>query len=74
MTPRFSPVEFIEAGTHTMSEGVSTVTTVLPVPPLTIEIVPNPDILTKAVDLSTVGYDYIDRAHALADMLGLAFM
>jgi hypothetical protein len=33
-----------EVGTQTMTDGASTVTTVLPIPPINIEIVPNPDI------------------------------
>jgi hypothetical protein len=34
-----------EIGTQTITEGASTVTTVLPIPPVNVEIVPNPDLL-----------------------------
>lgn len=37
-------------------------------------MIPNPDIVSTAVDITIKGYDYIDRAQALADMMGLAFM
>jgi|GEM_PF-4508594 hypothetical protein len=37
-------------------------------------MVPNPDVIIQIVDISIKGYDYIDRASALADMLGLGFM
>jgi hypothetical protein len=63
-----------EVGTQTISEGASTVITVLPIPPINIEMVPNPDVIIQIVDISIKGYDYIDRASALADMLGLGFM
>jgi hypothetical protein len=60
VTPRFSPVEFIntgsqselstiEIGTQTITDGVSTVTTVLPIPPINIEMIPNPDITNYLV-------------------------
>ncbi len=59
VTPRLSPVEYtdigsqvnsntIGAGNQTITEGASTVTTVLPIPPVNIEIVPNPDIIQFA--------------------------
>jgi hypothetical protein len=63
-----------EVGTSIITEGASTVTTVLPIPPINIEMVPNPDVIIQIVDISIKGYDYIDRASALADMLGLGFM
>jgi hypothetical protein len=34
-----------EVGTQTISEGASTVTTVLPIPPVNVEIVPNPELV-----------------------------
>jgi hypothetical protein len=34
-----------EIGTETITDGTSTVTTVLPTPPINIEIVPNPDLV-----------------------------
>jgi len=36
-----------EIGTQTIFESISTVTTVLPIPPVNVEIVPNPDLLAK---------------------------
>jgi len=63
-----------EVGTSIITEGASTVITVLPIPPINIEMVPNPDVIIQIVDISIKGYDYIDRASALADMLGLGFM
>jgi hypothetical protein len=53
VTPRISPTEYIsqtvtrttsETGSEILSGDTSTVTTVLPVPPVNIEVVPNPDI------------------------------
>ena len=40
VTPKFSPV----------TEGVSTVTTILPIPPVDINIIPNPDLIITKVD------------------------
>jgi hypothetical protein len=57
-----------EIGIQTLTDGTSTVTTVLPIPPVKIEMVPNPDLTNNVVDIIVVGYDYIDRAHALADI------
>jgi len=57
-----------EIGIQTLTDGTSTVTTVLPIPPVNIEMVPNPDLTNNVVDIIVVGYDYIDRAHALADI------
>ncbi len=61
-------------GTQTITDGSSTVTTVLPIPPVNVEFVPNPDVIMQIVDISNKGYYYIDRASALADMMGLGFM
>lgn len=55
MTPRFSPIDSIGAGsqigpdpleawTQALAGDVSTVTTILPIPPVNIQIVPNTDI------------------------------
>lgn len=48
VTPRFSPVEYINTGAQTTVEGTNTVTTILPIPPMHMEIVPNPELITKA--------------------------
>jgi len=45
VTPRFSPIENLNTGAQTISENTSTVTTVLPIPPVNIEIIPNPEIV-----------------------------
>lgn len=74
ISPIISTNTTSEMGTQTITDGASTVTTVLPIPPLNIEMIPNPDILTQITDISIKGYDYFDRASALADMLGLGFM
>ncbi len=57
VTPRISPTEYIsqtnilqnisEVGTHNITEGVSTVTTVLPIPPMDIPMVPNLELIGK---------------------------
>lgn len=41
-----------EVGTQTISEAASTVTTVLPIPPINVEIVPNQDIINSRLNLS----------------------
>jgi len=85
VSPRISPTEYInqtltqstsEVGTQAIIDSgtnVSTVTTVLPIPPVNLEVVPNPDI-TIVINNLNYFYDNIDKAHALADMLGLGFM
>jgi len=57
-----------EIGTQTITDSISTVTTVLPIPPVNIEMIPNPDLTNNIVDTMGIGFYYIDRAHALADM------
>lgn len=60
-TPKFSPVEYtstgsqinsstIETGSQTITDGASTTTTVLPIPPVDINVVPNQDLITKLPD------------------------
>lgn len=91
ITPGISPTDYvnsgaqvildtIEIGTQTIIDNgtnVSTVTTVLPIPPVNIEMIPNPDIINKInniADNTDVWFTYMDKASALADMWGLAFM
>jgi len=57
-----------EIGTQTSTDSISTLTTVLPIPPINIEMIPNPDLAAKVLDTITVGQFYVDRASALADM------
>ena len=50
MTPEISPSELVNStssdiGAQTITEGISPVTTVLPVRPVNIEVIPNPDIV-----------------------------
>lgn len=45
VSPIFSAHTSSELGAQTITDGTSTVTTVLPIPPVNIETVPNPDIL-----------------------------
>ena len=58
ITP-ISPTESLDVGTQTITDGSSTVTTVLPIPPVNVEIIPNSDIVnigtvvaekTRAID------------------------
>lgn len=77
ITPRFSPIDYTNTGTQTLAGYTSTVTTILPIPPVNIEIVPNPEIIAsviKSTDIVLMGSDIGGRAIQLADMLGLAFM
>jgi hypothetical protein len=41
-----------EVGIQTMAPDVNTVTTVLPTPPINIEVVPNPDTIVSIIDTS----------------------
>ncbi len=45
VSPTFTAHTMSEVGTETITDGTSTVTTVLPTPPINIEIVPNPDLV-----------------------------
>jgi hypothetical protein len=57
--------------TQTVINGISP-TTILPIPNpnVNIEIVPNPDIISDQITHVTVwGSNYMDKAHALSDML-----
>jgi hypothetical protein len=40
----------IETGSQTITDGASTTTTVLPIPPVDINVVPNQDLITKLPD------------------------
>jgi hypothetical protein len=44
VTPRFSPTDYENTGAQTISGDTSTITTVLPIPPVNIEMIPNADI------------------------------
>jgi hypothetical protein len=49
-------------------------TTILPIPHVNIEMVPNPDIMcAKITNITVWGSDYFDKAHALSDMLTFGF-
>jgi len=85
ITPIFSPINYtntgaqvgldtVEAGIQTTAESVSTTTTVLPIPPVNIEMIPNPDIINNIAGNTEAWFTYMDKASALADMLGLGFM
>ena len=72
VTPRFSPVEYINTGVQSID--TSTVTTILPVPPVNIEVVPNPDILGKVsnhADIILSCSDIGNRTQQILDMLTL---
>lgn len=79
-SPGSSPVEHInvglqtnpnaaEVGIQTITSGSSEATTILPIPPVNIEIIPNPDIVIKIIEYINLGCDYIDRADALTHMM-----
>lgn len=68
-TPIFSPIENTDIASETIIENASTVTTILPIPPINIETVPNPDIVITLANKSAGYYDYLDRASAIADMV-----
>jgi hypothetical protein len=52
ISENISPVSSLqttsEIGTQIITDSISTVTTVLPIPPVNIEMIPNPELLTKA--------------------------
>lgn len=80
VTPNYSPVEYlnteaqvnldsIETGTQTIIESVSTATTMLPVPSMNIEMIPNPDLTNTIVKAITYTADYADISEAIVHML-----
>lgn len=68
-TPQFSPIEYIDTASQTMAGDSSTVTTVLPIPPVSLEIIPNPDITNRVIEYSVYAVDYADKLEQLAHML-----
>jgi hypothetical protein len=69
MTPGISPTQHIssqqilsDAGTLTVTEGASSTTTVLPIPPVHIEVLPNPD-LQSVLDVNTI---YLSKIQELS--------
>jgi hypothetical protein len=78
VSPMITNIESIEQlttspSTQTLIDNISPVTTVLPIPPVNIDFVPNPDITRILVTDTIKYYDYLDRAEAIADMLGAFF-
>jgi len=83
ITPSFSPVEQINIGTQVdintietgiqtsqiSTESISTATTVLPIPPVDIPMIPNPTISAKVIENTDWLIDHMSRSEALADML-----
>lgn len=73
VTPLTSPTDYIcqsivqttpEVGTQTITDGGSSVTTVLPIPPVNIEIIPNPDI----VNISDVNTIYLSKIQEISQL------
>jgi hypothetical protein len=64
-----------EVGTQTIAGDIDTVTTVLPVQPVNIEIVPNPDIVGRVIDQSSAEYiaAKADQLNALDPFLATAW-
>lgn len=60
-----------EVGTQTITDGTSTVTTVLPIPPVNVEMIPNPDLAVNIVNTFFVNGYYIDKSSEIADMLSI---
>lgn len=50
VSPTFSAHTSSELGAQTITESISTVTTVLPTPPINMEMIPNPDIILTTVN------------------------
>jgi len=55
ITPKFSPTDYVNTGVQTISGDTSTVTTVLAIPPVNIEIIPNADINLATQSLVDIG-------------------
>lgn len=54
ISENISPISILkntsEVGTLTTTDGASTVTTVLPIPPVNLEMIPNPDITNSLIE------------------------
>ena len=68
ITPVSSTFESVPSApvTQAISENASTVTTILPIPPVNIEIVPNLDITKYSSDLSV----YRNKIHEINELYG----
>ncbi len=64
ISENISPVSTLqttsEVGTQTITDGASTVTTILPIPPVNIEMIPNPDITQVTKSLVDQGVQIIN--------------
>lgn len=72
ITPRISPMEYIDTGAQTIAESssnISNVTTILPIPPFNIPYIPNPDIFNKSVNTSIVDLLDGNRVQQISDIL-----
>jgi hypothetical protein len=83
-SPVFSPVEYINegiqaTGTITTTESISTATTVLPIPPVEVYMIPNVDLLEASaiykLKISEINYLYskelFDNIITDADLVGI---
>jgi hypothetical protein len=85
-SPSFSTYTASEVGTQITTDGTSTVTTVLPIPPVNIEIIPNSDIVNTGTVIveNTRAHDYfthitwvqqsVDAMIARADLINNSAM
>jgi hypothetical protein len=64
VTPNFSPVEYTSTGVRIITGDTSTLTTVLPVPPVNVEVVPNPDI-TIVSDIDAI---YLSKINEISQL------
>ena len=71
-TAQFSPVEYIDVGSQvgtigvveTTTQGIETISTVLPIPPVHIEVIPNPDI-QNVLDVNSI---YLSKVQELSQL------
>jgi hypothetical protein len=75
VSPAVSVPSTSEVGIQTITDGTSTVTTVLPIPPINIETVPNPDIgvrnlniLINPVELSPADIRQMEILNSTVDL------
>jgi len=68
ISPVFSANSTSEIGTQTITDSISTVTTVLPIPPVNIETVPNADITLVTKSLVDQGVQTINNPESIISM------
>lgn len=73
ITPRISPIEYVKTGGQTLvdsTSNINTATTVLPIPPIDIPFIPNPDIWNSTLSSAMVDGNRFQQISEILTLFG----